>query len=57
MDHEQDGALGALGAELQLGPGAALLELSLGWAHVNGYILRDTSVGALGIGVGYRLFL
>jgi hypothetical protein len=27
------------------------------WARVNGYVLRDTSAGALGIGVGYRLFL
>lgn len=51
------GAYGALGAELHLGPGAVLLEVSMGWAKVDGYVLRDTSVGALGLSLGYRLFL
>ena len=51
------GVFGALGAELYLGPGAALIELSLTWARIDGYVLRDTSAGALGIGIGYRLFL
>lgn len=51
------GIFGALGAELCLGPGAALIELSMTWARVNGYVLRDTSAGSLGIGIGYRLFL
>jgi Outer membrane protein beta-barrel domain len=51
------GLFGALGAELYIGPGAALIELSMTWARINGYVLRDTSASALGIGVGYRLFL
>jgi hypothetical protein len=51
------GLFGALGAELLLGPGAALFELSMTWAHVDGYVLRDTSAGALAVAVGYRLFL
>jgi hypothetical protein len=53
----QLGLFGALGAELHFGPGAVLIELSMTWARINGYVLRDTSAGALGIGVGYRLFL
>lgn len=51
------GLYGALGAELHFGPGAALLELSLAWASIDNYVLRDTSVGALGVGLGYRVFL
>jgi hypothetical protein len=51
------GVFGALGAELFLGPGAALIELSMTWAKIDGYILRDTSAGSLSIAVGYRLFL
>jgi len=26
------------------------------WARIDGYVLRDTSAGSLGIGLGYRLF-
>ncbi|HKU39472.1 MAG TPA: outer membrane beta-barrel protein [Polyangiales bacterium] len=51
------GVFGALGAELHIGPGAALFELSMTWAKIDGYVLRDTSAGALSVGVGYRLFL
>lgn len=51
------GLFGALGAELYLGPGAALVELSMTWAEIDGYVLRETSAGSLGIGLGYRLFL
>ncbi|HKP62860.1 MAG TPA: outer membrane beta-barrel protein [Polyangiales bacterium] len=51
------GIFGALGAELHVGPGAALFELSMTWAKVDGYVLRDTSAGSLGVGLGYRLFL
>jgi hypothetical protein len=51
------GLFGALGAELHFGPGAALLELSLAWARIDNYVLRDTSVGALSISLGYRIFL
>jgi hypothetical protein len=51
------GVFGALGAELFLGPGAALIELSMTWARIDGYVLRDTSAGSLALAVGYRLFL
>jgi hypothetical protein len=51
------GVFGALGAELFLGPGAALIELSMTWAQIDGYVLRDTSAGSLALAVGYRLFL
>ena len=51
------GLFGALGAELFLGPGAALIELSMTWAKIDGYVLRDTSAGSLALAVGYRLFL
>jgi len=45
------------GVELYLGPGALLGELSFGWASVNGFILRNTNLGALSLAVGYRLML
>lgn len=45
------------GAELYLGPGALLAELSFGWASVNGFVLRNTNLGALNLAVGYRLML
>ena len=51
------GLFGALGAELHFGPGAALLEVSMAWAHIDNYVLRDTSVGALAVSLGYRVFL
>jgi hypothetical protein len=51
------GVFGALGAELFLGPGAALVELSMTWAKIDGYMLRDTSAGSLALAVGYRVFL
>jgi Outer membrane protein beta-barrel domain len=51
------GLFGALGAELHLDPGAVLFEVSMTWAHVDGYVLRDTSAGALAVALGYRLFL
>ncbi len=51
------GAFGALGAELHFGPGAVLCEVSLAWVKLDGYVLRDTSAGALGLALGYRLFL
>lgn len=51
------GVFGALGAELHMGPGAALFEFSMTWAKIDGYVLRDTSAGALAVGLGYRLFL
>jgi hypothetical protein len=51
------GAYAGLGVELHFGPGAVLLEASLGWAKIDGYVLRDTSAGAIGLSLGYRLFL
>jgi len=51
------GAFGALGTELHFGPGALLLELAISWAKIDGYVLRDTSAGALGLALGYRVFL
>jgi hypothetical protein len=48
------GPLFAVSGELQLGPGAALLELQLSHAAVDGYVLRDTNVAALALLVGYR---
>lgn len=46
----------ALGGELHVGPGALLLAVSLSWAKADGYILRRTSAGALGLSLGYRVF-
>ena len=51
------GLFAALGTELHFGPGAALIELSITWARLDGYVLRDTSAAALGLSVGYRIFL
>jgi hypothetical protein len=48
---------GALGAEAHLGPGAFLFEVSLTWAKLDGYVLRDTSMGALSMTIGYRVFI
>jgi hypothetical protein len=51
------GFYGALGGELHFGPGAVLLEVQTGYASVDGFVLRDTNVGALNVAVGYRLFI
>jgi hypothetical protein len=51
------GVFAALGGELHVGPGALLLEVSLSWAKVDGYVLRKTSAGALGLSLGYRFFM
>jgi hypothetical protein len=45
------------GIELFLGPGALLAELSFGWASLDGFVMRDTNLGALHLSVGYRLML
>ncbi len=45
----------AAGGEMALGPGSALLEIGLGYAKIDGYVLRDTNVGALTMAVGYRM--
>lgn len=51
------GVVGALGGELLLGPGAALLEVSLGWAGLEQKITGSTTAGVLAVQLGYRLFL
>lgn len=59
-NEETSGELGfaaALGGELRLGPGAALAELSLGYAPLGHRITGDVNAGALGFQLGYRLFL
>jgi hypothetical protein len=45
------------GIDFYLGPGAALVELQLGYASVDNYVLRDTNVGVLNLMIGYRLLL
>ncbi|HEX7479325.1 MAG TPA: hypothetical protein VF331_16095 [Polyangiales bacterium] len=51
------GAYFALGADFFLGPGALLAELQLGYAGLNGFILRDTNAGNFGLALGDRLML
>lgn len=51
------GFYGALGCDIFLGPGAILAELQLAYAGLDGYVMRDTNVGALNLAVGYRLML
>lgn len=51
------GFFGALGGEIHFGPGAVLLEVQTGYAGVDGFVLRDTNVGALNVALGYRLFI
>lgn len=51
------GVFGAVGAELHLGRGALALETSIAWAKLNTQLLPHTSAGALGLTLGYRLFL
>lgn len=45
------------GVDIFLGPGALLAELSFGWAALDGFVMRDTNLGALNLAVGYRLML
>lgn len=45
------------GVDIFVGPGALLAELSFGWASLDGYIMRDTNLGALSLAVGYRVVL
>lgn len=51
------GFFAAVGGELFVGPGALLLEVQLGYASLDGFVMRDTNVGALNVMLGYRLFL
>jgi hypothetical protein len=45
------------GVDIFLGPGALLAELSFGWAQLDGFVMRDTNLGALSLAVGYRVML
>ncbi len=45
------------GIDIFLGPGALLGELSFGWAQLDGFVMRDTNLGALSLSVGYRVML
>lgn len=51
------GFFGALGGELHLGPGAALLEVQASSARVDQLMLRETNAGAVMVSLGYRVFL
>jgi len=45
------------GIDVFVGPGALLAELSFGWAKLDGFVMRDTNMGALSLAVGYRVML
>lgn len=51
------GFYGAIGGDFFLGPGSAFLETQFSYAGLDGYIMRDTNVGALNLALGYRLFI
>ncbi len=53
----QGGLYGALGCDVFLGPGSAFVEVQVAHAKLDGYVMRDTNVGALNLALGYRLFL
>jgi hypothetical protein len=57
---ETQSAFGLLllgGLDVFVGPGALLGELSFGWAAIDGYVVRDASLGSLSLAVGYRVML
>jgi hypothetical protein len=59
-NEETDGSVGLLieaGLDVFVGPGALLAELQFGWGSLDAYVLRDTSVGAFTLLVGYRFVL
>jgi hypothetical protein len=51
------GFYGALGGDAFVGPGSAFLEVQVVYASLDGFVMRDTNVGALNLAVGYRFFL
>ena len=51
----QAGLALATGAELRLGPGAALAELHFGAGPLRGLVTGDVSAGAVGLLLGYRM--
>lgn len=44
----------AAGVDFRLGPGALLIEAQLGYAPLDGYVMRETNAGALVLLAGYR---
>lgn len=44
----------ALGVDFRLGPGAVLVEGQLGYAPIDGYVMRDTNAGGIVLLAGYR---
>jgi hypothetical protein len=53
----QGGFYGAVGADAFVGPGSIFLEGQFVYASLDGFVMRDTNVGAINLAVGYRLFL
>jgi hypothetical protein len=51
------GFYSALGGDVFVGPGSVFLEAQVVYASLDGFVMRDTNVGALNLAVGYRLFL
>ena len=51
------GFYAALGVDFFVGPGAILAEVQMGYAALDGFVMRNTNVGALNLAVGYRLML
>ncbi|MBI2375187.1 MAG: hypothetical protein HYV07_14420 [Deltaproteobacteria bacterium] len=47
----------SLGADWMAGPGAVVTEVALELSSIDGDIISDTSLGWVGISLGYRLFL
>lgn len=52
----EGGFYGALGGDVFLGPGSVFLEVQAVYASLDGFVMRDTRVGALNLAVGYRFF-
>lgn len=51
------GVVGAVGADLFVGPGAISVEVKSAWVPADRFVLRETSATAVGLFVGYRFFL
>jgi hypothetical protein len=51
------GAFFAAGVEIGVGPGALLGELQINYGGFDGFVLRNTNLGSLGLMLGYRLML
>jgi len=47
----------AVGADIFLGPGALVAELQLGYAPIDGFVLRETNTSNVALALGYRFIL